>query len=151
MFLFGLKLALIPFVQMTQHANLAAMIEAARRTEAGFNLSMSKTGISTSELPAKNYITPTPLAVEMSHEKTNKDLDNLAQQIQQLTLNYANLSSALMANAPMPPRERTNNTNNNNREECTTYYPQQRNNRRPADVTCYACRKLEHYVRDCHT
>ena len=81
MFLFGLKLALIPFVQMTQHANLAAMIEAARRIEAGFNLSMSKTGISTSELPAKNYITPTPLAVEMSHEKTNKDLDNLAQQI----------------------------------------------------------------------
>ena len=84
---------------MTQHANLAAMIEAARRTEAGFNLSMSKTGISTSELPAKNYITPTPLAVEMSHEKTNKDLNNLAQQIQQLTLNYANLSSALIANA----------------------------------------------------
>src|SRR3954468_24932385 len=126
------------------------MIEAARRTEAGFNLSMSKTGISTSELPAKKYTTPTPLAVEMSHEKTNKDLNNLAQQIQQLTLNYANLSSALMANTSMPSRERANNTNNN-REERTTYYSQQRNNRRPVDVTCYTCGKPRHYARDCCT
>ena len=53
-----------------------------------------------------------------------------------------------MANAPMPPRERTNNTNNNNREECTTYYPQQKNNKRPADVTCYACEKPGYYARD---
>ena len=67
------------------------MIEGARRVEAGFNLSMEKAN-------SKGIKKTTKVKDESEDEGTKPvDVDALAQQLQQLSLNYANLTSVLMA------------------------------------------------------
>ena len=78
MYLFGLSPALIPLVSTANPGDLTATIERARLVEAGFNYA-----------PAKD------LAIgEKAHEA---EIDDLTKRIEQLSLNYATLASALVA------------------------------------------------------
>ena len=73
MYLYGLNPLLTPMVVTDNPANLAAAIERARLIETGYN-----------------YV-PTPAATTIK----DTEVDELTKKIEQLTLNYANLASAL--------------------------------------------------------
>src|SRR2546421_10735093 len=73
MYLYGLNPLLTPMVVTDNPANLAAAIERARLIETGYN-----------------YV-PTPVATTIK----DTEVDELTKKIEQLTLNYANLASAL--------------------------------------------------------
>jgi hypothetical protein len=95
MFLFRLNPAYITFVQMGQHQTLNEMINAAKQVEIGFTLS---TGKSITSNKKKNDAT--------------KELDVLTSQMQQLSLNYATLANAFMAQSENSNRSgRSNNRN----------------------------------------
>ena len=143
MFLHGIRPTLIPFVQLNNPNTLQDAIDVARRTEAGFNLSSSKSSG-----------TPLASSSKETKEETKKDdeISNLTQQLQQLTLNYANLTSAFMAQAGGSNPRGNNNTNYNNSYNRTASIPNQpprRNTRDLSDVTCYRCRRPGHYAREC--
>jgi len=92
MYLYGLNPLITPMVVTDNPANLAAAIERARLIETGYN-----------------YV-PTPAAT------TTKDteVDELTKKIEQLTLNYANLASALTVQTSQAFR-RDNRDNRDNR------------------------------------
>ena len=82
MYLFGLSPALIPLVSTANPADLNTAIERARLVEAGFNYA-----------PAKDL-------TEKAHEA---EIDDLTKKIEQLSINYATLASALVAQPAQQP------------------------------------------------
>jgi hypothetical protein len=95
MYLYGLNPLITPMVVTDNPANLAAAIERARLIETGYN-----------------YV-PTPAAT------TTKDteVDELTKKIEQLTLNYANLASALTVQTSQAfRRDNRDNRDNRNRQ-----------------------------------
>src|SRR5207248_3275830 len=86
---------------------------------------------------------------EKDETKKEDEINALTQQLQQLTLNYANLTSAFMAQAggtntsqSLPPR-------NNNRYSNFFTLPPRRAPRDLSDITCYRCGRNSHYAREC--
>ena len=157
MFITGLNPAIAPFVTMSNPTDLAAAITAARMAETGFNMAMPKvnlppvgeyTSTSTSAQPTSSYLPmdpyqPTisgPAAIKISQQS---DIDKLTQQLEKLTINYANLASAFSAQIPASSQPKRS-YNNNNTNQDGTYQP-----RRKADVVCYRCNKKGHYAREC--
>ena len=74
----------------------------------------------------------------------NDALEALTKQMEQLSLNYANIVNVLAAQAenskPKNNPPRTSNVNNNN------------NNRRPFDISqvvCFRCNEKGHYAKNC--
>src|SRR5581483_2784958 len=88
MYLFGLSPALTPLVATNNPANLDAAIDRARLVEAGYNYT-----------PAKSLTSGT----------NDLKVDELTKKIEQLSLNYANLASALTV-------QTVQNNNNNQRQ-----------------------------------
>src|SRR5436305_15019806 len=100
MYLYGLNPLLTPLVSTSNPANLNAAIERAKVVETGYNYVPTKQ-ISLNVLTAtaenltmniKQTIAK-PTTVEANPAQAN-DIEALTQQMQQLSLNYANLSAA---------------------------------------------------------
>jgi hypothetical protein len=130
MFLFGLNLAYVTFIQMGNHETLEAMISGAKKIKAGFNLSTGRIG-------SKN---------KKKEETKESEIDALTKQINQLNTNYADLVTAFLAqkNEASSSTQRFQSRNNQNQRN----RPPPRDKR---DVTCYACGKQGHYARDCRS
>jgi hypothetical protein len=132
MFLYGLNLLLTPLVSTDNPANLNRAIERARVVETGYNYVPTKQ-ISLNVPTAITETAPLPIPTTTTKptEAPVSDIDALTQQMQQLTLNYTNLSSVLLAQG-RPPRNsgaglrfngpRNNNNNTNNRNPNITCY-----------------------------
>src|SRR6185369_10738344 len=128
MFLMGLNPAYTPLVYSSNPGNLDAAIVSARAVEVGFNFatgSAPKTMTTTTATTASaGYTTMTPIANKMMDPTpvNNNELDELTKKIEQLAINYANLTTAMTAQTASPvyqrPPQRTpvrNNNYNNNR------------------------------------
>src|SRR5436305_12368629 len=141
MFLHGLRHTLIPFVSMKDPATTAEAIEVARKIEAGFNL-----------LSIKSEETPTSgssKGKEKDETKKEDEINALTQQLQQLTLNYANLTSAFMAQAGGTNTSQSLQPRNNNRYSNFSTPPPRSAPRDLSDITCYRCERNGHYAREC--
>src|SRR3954447_6462071 len=127
MYLFGLSPMLTPLVSTANPANLNAAIERARVVETGYDY-----------VPAKGTT-----AAFGTHKQDN-EVDNLTKKIEQLSLNYVTLASAL---AVQPT---TNRQNNRNRRLRTQVFSRPQGfPRKREDRTCYNCNKPGHLTRDC--
>ncbi|GBC48416.2 retroviral aspartyl protease family protein [Rhizophagus irregularis DAOM 181602=DAOM 197198] len=148
MFLFGLTPTITPMVHLQDANTLSDVIGNARKVETGLNyahLGPSVTGIATKVAT----VSTTPAKTESPQMEA---IEALTQQMQKLSLNYANLSSALLAQTqpiqPQPVRriQPARYTQPNNLTQ--TFRPN-----RPRtdirDIKCYRCGEKGHYARDC--
>ena len=105
MYLMGLNPAYTPLVYAQNPADFNAAVKAARRVEIGFNFASGtaskKASLSTatsSTSIVKAVLDPTPV--------TNQEVNELTKKLEQLTVNYANLTSALLAQTATPQERR---------------------------------------------
>src|ERR1051325_6167328 len=108
----------------TNPETLADMIKTAKNIEVGFNIS---TGSKPRKIESFNKI-ETKSTVSNVPVVTNNELEELTKKMEQLSLNYANITAALLAQtkAPQqgqrrnngPPRNGNGQYNNNNNIRC---------------------------------
>ena len=106
MFLMGLNPAYTPLVYSQNPADLDAAVNSARTIEIGYNFA---TGRMPKNLNTTTSITP---ATSKSTFASN-EVDELTKRMEQLSLNYANLTTALLAQPQAPPRRRNFNNERN--------------------------------------
>ena len=117
MYLCGLNSLITPLVSISDPADLGAAIDHARTVETGYNFK-------------------TPLG----KSDTKDEVDELTKKIEQLTLNYATIASAL---AVQP----ASNQQRQNRGQTSSRFSRTRTNNN--DRTCYNCHQLRHIARNC--
>src|SRR2546430_15121855 len=133
MYLFGLSPLLTPLVATDNPTTLEKAIERAKTVEVGYNYVPTKqvnisTGLATHENPSMSKIMPTTASTSNT---ARADIDSLADQLQKLILNYANLASTLLAQ---------------NKKDIKPTQATQANIRKL--ITCYKCSKEDHIVRE---
>src|SRR2546430_14659577 len=99
MYLFGLSPLLTPLVATDNPTTLEKAIERAKTVEVGYNYVPTKqvnisTGLATHENSSMSKITLTTVSTS---NIARADINSLADQLQKLTLNYANLVFTLLA------------------------------------------------------
>src|SRR3954463_6249158 len=136
MYLFGLLPLLTPLVVTDNLTTLEEAIERAKTVKVGYNYVPTKqvnisTGLATHENPSIGEIMPTTASTSNT---AKADVDTLADQLQKLTLNYANLASTLLAQ---------------NKKDIKPTQATQANRRKP--IMCYKCNKEGHIARECYS
>ena len=101
MFLMGLNPTYTPLVYSQNPADLDAVINSARTIEIGYNFA---TGRIPKSINNPVSVTPKPV---------NNEVDELTKRMEQLSLNYANLTTALLAQTQTLPRIRNFNNERN--------------------------------------
>src|SRR5256714_14432569 len=135
MYLFGLSSALTLLVSTANPADLNAAIERTRLVKAEYNYTSSKGPI-------------------MRGNKHETEVDDLSKKIEQLSLNYATLASALAIQPVQNNSRRSTNYNNNSNNyrskrptmSQASQFPRQNNDR-----ICYNCNQSGHIARNCLT
>ncbi|GET63249.1 hypothetical protein GLOIN_2v1777707 [Rhizophagus irregularis DAOM 181602=DAOM 197198] len=122
---------------------LEATITRAKLVELGVNTTLlTTTPVTTSTIEpiptTTTTVKPTPQVDEM---------EALTKQMQQLALNYANLSSVLMVQQSTPRNTRPRPNNNNNQNRQNGQAPTQ-NSFNP-NITCFRCGNIGHISRNC--
>jgi hypothetical protein len=145
MFLIGLNPAYTLMVYAQNSNDLAATVNAARNIEISYNFATGKTPRDTSvTLSTSTFASSKPAPV------VSTEIDELTKKLEQLTINYANLSSAMLAQPPAPRRKNGPNE--------TTYRPQnigpnayvyRPQNTGTNDFSCYNCNAPRHIARNC--
>ena len=138
----GLKPFLVGQVVIGNADTLNATITRAKLVELGVNTTLltatPATASTTEPIPATTTtVKPTPQVDEM---------EALTKQMQQLALNYANLSSVLMVQQGTPRNTRLR-PNNNNQNRQNGQVPTQ-NSFNP-NITCFRCGNVGHISRNC--
>src|SRR5579862_1873388 len=157
MFLFGLNPALTPMVNMqnTAAGNLNALIGHARNAETGYNYACMGPTITTRANPVNTNvrITATTTPIVPTPDAT---IAKLTKQMEQLSINYANLYSAIN-NDNRQGNRRSNVSFGNNSNRNSFGNNNNRNNRnnqgggRPINpnIRCYNCGQTGHISRNC--
>src|SRR4051812_2498518 len=106
MFLMGLNPVYTPMVYAQAPNDLAATVNAARNIEIGYNFATGK-------IPRDTSITSSTLAVAAPKPTliVNTEINELTKKLEQLAINYANLSSVMLAQPQTPKRRNSPNTN----------------------------------------
>jgi hypothetical protein len=136
MFLYGLNPILTPLVSSNNPADLDAAIVRAKIVETGYNYVPTKEV--TVAVPAT--ITQNPPLANPIPTPVNNELDQLTQQMQQLSLNYATLTSALLAQTGNKSTKFRKSSNNEQGERRDSGYRK---------GSCFNCGKPGHYSREC--
>src|SRR3954464_15365693 len=136
MYLFGLSPLLTPLVATDNPTTLEEAIERAKTVEVSYNYVPTKqvninTGSATHENPSLGEIMPTTASTSNT---VKADVNSLADQLQKLTLNYANLASTLLTQ---------------NKKDIKPIQATQVNRRKP--ITYYKCSKEDHIARVCYS
>jgi len=138
MFLYGLNPLLTPLVSTDNPANLNAAMERAKVVETGYNYVPTKqislnVPAATVENPTIDTIAQPKSTPPSKALSPGNEIDASTQQMQQLSLNYANLSAALLAqtNQSVPK------VKENLHERTTKIF------------TCFKCGKPGHMAREC--
>jgi hypothetical protein len=161
MFLMGLNPAYTPLVYAQNPETLDDAITRARAVEIGYNYASGKPVATTAASNSSSTIFPPipvpvpvmPIAHSMMNMTpvSNNEVDSLADQIKQLSINYANLTSALMTQTQTtgnrPPVRRNFNQQSRNNQNFTRAFP--RNSRPVGNGACFNCEKTGHFSREC--
>ncbi|GBB87478.1 hypothetical protein RclHR1_13970001 [Rhizophagus clarus] len=141
MYLYGLNPLLTPLVSTNNPTTLNDAITRAKLVETGYNYVPTKS-VSLNVPVAVKENAPLPITpvAGSSTSKNDPDVDALTQQLQQLTLNYATLSSALLAQ---------NNSNNNSKPR--NFRATTEKARDKTKLTCFKCGKVGHISRECRS
>ena len=142
MYLYGLQPLLVSLVSVYNPNTLNTAIERAKAVETEYNYVPNKalmvqvppTVVGNPSMPviATLTIKETTPAIFTTPENAKSKIDALAKQMEQLTLNYANLTSVMLAKEK--PRKRND----------------ERPRRIPDDaIICYKCSKAGHIARNC--
>ena len=136
MYLYGLIPLLIPLVVTQNPATLEETINEAKLVETGYayiptkEISL-KTAPTTRINPTLREITPEVTKSKAAVRAPVNEIDALSEQLQKLTLNYANLTTALLAKTKeVKPRDRSDGNKK---------------------FTCFKCEKEGHMARECRS
>src|SRR6266536_1664007 len=136
-FINGLTPLLVSQVVLGSPADLAAAITRAKLVETGVKVALQNNLLVQTTPVATTTTAKTSSPAEVS-------IEALTKQMEQLSINYANLSNAMT----------NNNNNNNNRNRGRNYGTRPQvsfgnNNNRPSTIQCFNCGKIGHIARNC--
>ena len=141
MYLYGLTPMLTPLVATANPNTLEEVIERAKVMETGYNyVSTKQASFQTIAATKEN-----PTLAELSKPVVPAEVDSLADQLQKLTLNYANLTTALLAQDKKEQPERQNYSDrprNADRKD---------NAGRKGPIICFKYGKEGHIAQNCYS
>ena len=151
-FINGLSPLLVSQVVLGNTDTLAAAIERAKLVETGVKYTLINSGILPPTMPtipatsANIIATETPVKATAQIKVPVDPVDEITKQPQQLSLNMANISTAMLAQAQRPPRRPNYQNNAQNTPSTPRNFPPNANN---PNIQCFNCGQNGHIARNC--